>query len=67
MARREDLDELAVQLRNEGLTNKHIAGRLGVHPSMLQRRIVRHARKLREAKARGMTNDSPSPQPAKGL
>ena len=46
--RRADLDALAYRLRAEGLTYQAIAERLGVNVSMARRRVVRHARTLRE-------------------
>jgi len=46
--RRADLDELAYELRRQGLTYRAIAERLGVTESMALRRVVRHERTLRE-------------------
>jgi DNA-directed RNA polymerase specialized sigma24 family protein len=46
---RADLDQLAYELRAQGLTYKAIADRLGVTLAMARRRVLRHERILREA------------------
>jgi DNA-binding Lrp family transcriptional regulator len=46
--RRADLDELAYELRRQGLSFRAIAARLGVTERMARRRVVRHERVLRE-------------------
>jgi len=45
---RADLDELAYNLRRQGLTYTEIAKRLEIGPTMAERRVKRHERLLRE-------------------
>jgi predicted transcriptional regulator len=53
---RADLDELAHELRAQGLTYRAIAKWLGVTLAMARRRVLRHERTLREA---GQSSDRP--------
>ena len=46
--RRADLDELAYQLRRQGLTYREVAKQLGVSERMAERRVKRHERIMRE-------------------
>ena len=46
--RRIDLDQRAYELRQQGLTYRAIADRLGVDVSMARRRVIRYERTLRE-------------------
>ena len=46
--RRADLDELAYNLRRQGLTFREIAKQLGVSERMAERRVKRHERIMRE-------------------
>jgi len=45
---RADLDELAYELRRQGLSFRAIAAQLGVTERMARRRVVRQERMLRE-------------------
>ncbi len=45
---RADLDELAHDLRRQGLTYREIAKQLGVSERMADRRVKRHERLMRE-------------------
>ena len=57
--RRADLDQLAHELRRQGLTYTAIAERLGTSPDMAMRRVIRHEWTLREqAKAASQSESS---------
>ena len=49
VTQRIDLDARAYDLRQQGLTYRAIAKRLGVNVTMARRRVLRHERIMREA------------------